>query len=232
MTEKKSTTSLAEMQELVLNYRHQALTTSLIVAERFGKRHDDVLKAIRNLNCSDEFRFLNFAEATYSKVQGNVTYKYPMYRMTWKGFSFLVTGFTGKEAGAWKERFIDAFEYMATALQRQDSLFWQDTRQRNKEGRFELTDAIAEFVKYAENSGSKNAGRYYGHITTALNKAAFGSETINRNLLSEKELYWLTAFEYDLADILFHEIDTGTEYHEIFVSVKNRIDKITLILTA
>lgn len=232
MTEKKSTTSLAEMQELVLNYRHQALTTSLIVAERFGKRHDDVLKAIRNLNCSDEFRFLNFAEATYSKVQGNVTYKYPMYRMTWKGFSFLAMGFTGQKAAEWKERFLDAFEYMATALGRQESLFWQETRQHNKAGRFNLTDAIAEFVNYAKNSGSENAQWYFKSITRAINKAAFGSETINRNLLSEKELYWLTAFEYDLADILFHEIDTGTEYHEIFFRVKDRIDKITLILTA
>ncbi|WP_250134786.1 Rha family transcriptional regulator, partial [Pseudomonas aeruginosa] len=30
----------------------QVVTTSLKVAERFGKRHDNVLRAIDNLDCS------------------------------------------------------------------------------------------------------------------------------------------------------------------------------------
>ena len=32
------------------------------VAAYFGKRHDNVLQAYRNLNCSDNFRGLNFQE--------------------------------------------------------------------------------------------------------------------------------------------------------------------------
>lgn len=38
------------------------IADSLGVAERFGKNHSDVLKAIRNLNCSREFTLSNFTE--------------------------------------------------------------------------------------------------------------------------------------------------------------------------
>lgn len=38
--------------------------TSLDVAETFGKRHDNVLKDIRELGCSQEFNLLNFEEIT------------------------------------------------------------------------------------------------------------------------------------------------------------------------
>lgn len=36
-------------------------TTSLDVAKHFGKQHKDVLRAIRNLDCSTEFHERNFA---------------------------------------------------------------------------------------------------------------------------------------------------------------------------
>lgn len=39
----------------------KALTTSLKIAEVFGKRNADVLRDIRNLHCSPEFRERNFA---------------------------------------------------------------------------------------------------------------------------------------------------------------------------
>ena len=50
--------------EIVQN-GNQLWTTSLDIAEKFGKRHDDVLKAIRNLECSDGFRLRHFAESSY-----------------------------------------------------------------------------------------------------------------------------------------------------------------------
>lgn len=37
------------MTELVYINNNHALTSSLLVAEKFGKEHSDVLKAIRNL---------------------------------------------------------------------------------------------------------------------------------------------------------------------------------------
>lgn len=84
----------------------QAITTSLKVAEVFGKRHTDVLRTIRNLECSPEFTERNFALSEYADTTGR---KLPMYTITRDGFAFLASGFTGKEAAQWKEKYIAAF---------------------------------------------------------------------------------------------------------------------------
>ncbi|MFG9943187.1 Rha family transcriptional regulator [Pseudomonas aeruginosa] len=52
----------ASLRDLVMVNDGQVVTTSLKVAERFGKRHDNVLRAIDNLDCSAGFRLLNFEE--------------------------------------------------------------------------------------------------------------------------------------------------------------------------
>ncbi len=81
-------------------------TTSLVIAQAFEKNHFDVLKAIKNLECSQ-----NFTDSTGRKL--------PMYQITRDGFAFLAMGFTGKKAAAWKERFLEAFNAMEAALFRQ-----------------------------------------------------------------------------------------------------------------
>lgn len=88
-------------------------TTSNQVAEHFGKRHDTVLRAIRNLEYSADFRLRNFAESSYINEQGK---KQPCFRMTRDGFAFLAMGFTGKEAAQWKEAYINAFNKMEAEL--------------------------------------------------------------------------------------------------------------------
>lgn len=89
------------------------MASSREVAENFGKLHKDVLRAIRNLDCSPEFNERNFAPVEYLDSKGE---KRTEYGMTRDGFSFLVMGFTGKEAAIWKERYITAFNAMEAAL--------------------------------------------------------------------------------------------------------------------
>ncbi len=73
----------------------QLWTTSLDVAEKFGKRHGHVLRDIKNLECSDDFRLSNFGESYYQNEQKK---DQPMYLISSGGFSFLVMGFKGKKA--------------------------------------------------------------------------------------------------------------------------------------
>lgn len=89
------------------------MTTSRIIAEKFGKQHKDVLRAIRNLDCSPEFNERNFAPFKNNDLTGETT---SHYEMTRDGFTFLVMGFTGKEAAIWKEKFIAAFNAMEEQL--------------------------------------------------------------------------------------------------------------------
>lgn len=92
-----------------------AMTTSLEIAKFFDKRHDDVLKAIRNLQVSELFSHRNFAGTSYPDQQGK---ERPMYRLTKDGFIFLVMGFTGEKAAQIKEAYIAAFNQMEAELTR------------------------------------------------------------------------------------------------------------------
>lgn len=91
----------------------QPMTDSLAVAEHFGKRHDNVLRKVAEVECSERFRRLNFEAANYLDQQ-----KKPrqMWRMSKDGFWLLAMGFTGAEAARWREAFIDAFNNLESEL--------------------------------------------------------------------------------------------------------------------
>ncbi|HCR1733177.1 TPA: Rha family transcriptional regulator [Pseudomonas aeruginosa] len=88
-------------------------TTSLDVAKHFRKRHDNVLRDIKNLECPEDFALLNFEECSRTGANNRPE---PYVRMTRDGFTLLCMGFTGKEAMHWKIAYINAFNKMEQAL--------------------------------------------------------------------------------------------------------------------
>lgn len=107
----------ARVNGLVTVENNQAVTTSLKVAEVFGKPHHNVLRDIRNLECSSDFQEINFEFSFYiRKLPHNATKKEPMYYITRDGFTFLAMGFTGKVAAQFKEAYINAFNEMESKL--------------------------------------------------------------------------------------------------------------------
>ena len=109
-----STTVDQEVTSPALEARAGQITaTSLQVAEHFGKRHPDVLRAIRKLEVSEEFSRCNFAPRDYFDERGKVQ---PMYDISRDGFAMLAMGFTGKEAARWKEAYISTFNAMEAKL--------------------------------------------------------------------------------------------------------------------
>ena len=90
-----------------------ARVDSLFVAQAFEKRHDNVLKDIRELDCSDTFRLLNFEESSYRNAQGKTQ---PVYCMTRDGFVFLAMGYRGKKAAEFKELYIRRFNEMESFI--------------------------------------------------------------------------------------------------------------------
>ena len=105
-----------ETGNLVSIQNNQVVTTSLQIADAFGRLHNEVLKSIRALECSELFRAGNFTLSCYTRKNGNVTKSYPMYYLTRDGFTFLAMGFTGKIAARFKEAYINAFNEMEKKL--------------------------------------------------------------------------------------------------------------------
>lgn len=107
------------MGELVILKENKAVTTSLKVAESFGKRHRDVMRNISNLTAQNCAVGKMFAKSTYLNKQNH---EQPIYYMNRDGFSLLVMGFTGKKALEFKLKYIDAFNKMEDYIKKGDRL--------------------------------------------------------------------------------------------------------------
>ncbi|ENE8565941.1 Rha family transcriptional regulator [Salmonella enterica] len=95
------------------------VTTSIAVANFFGKHHKDVLKKIRMLECSPTFTTANFCAVAITTQAGFDERETEAYEMTKDGFVFLVMGFTGKKAARFKEAYIAEFNRMEEEIRQQ-----------------------------------------------------------------------------------------------------------------
>lgn len=87
-----------------------AMTCSKTVADTFGKRHDNVIRDIKELIAkAPEFGALNFEESTYISKQNK---KLPSYKMTKDGFTLLAMGYTTEKAIQFKIAYINQFNEM------------------------------------------------------------------------------------------------------------------------
>lgn len=109
-----TTPTLSHPQVTIENGR--AVTTSMAVALYFKKLHKNVIQKIESLDCSPEFTRLNFQPSEYIDPTGRTL---PAYQITKDGFVFLVMGFTGKKAAAFKEAYIAEFNRMEATLHSQ-----------------------------------------------------------------------------------------------------------------
>ncbi|HCT5134542.1 TPA: Rha family transcriptional regulator [Aeromonas hydrophila] len=154
--------------EIISLHHGQPVTTSLKVAEVFGKQHKDVLRKIATLDCSKVFNERNFALVTYQDGKGEAR---PAYEMTKDGFIFVVMGFTGAKAAATKEAYINAFNWMAEQLAAQrsqpaiiltdDELCTLTWCWRAADRMMEAARSIYPLLEVAEH---RDAGRYYSII--------------------------------------------------------------------
>lgn len=142
MITKSNTDALAEIENLgVMNHGGEVVVSSRDVARVFEKEHKDVLKAIRNTECSEEFCRRNFALTSKTVAMPNGgTRKDPEYLITRDGFAILAMGFTGPKAMQFKEAYIARFNAMEREL----------TRLREKELRRKILPSNYELLRQKE----------------------------------------------------------------------------------
>lgn len=105
------------MNEIVFRGANdQAITSSLLVAEKFGKEHKNVMQSIRNLiggTAENSAIAEMFQESRYLNEQNK---EQPMFLMNRDGFTLLAMGFTGKKAMQFKLEYIKAFNSMEAQI--------------------------------------------------------------------------------------------------------------------
>lgn len=164
------TTQLVELK------KNDVVTDSLLIADKFDKRHNHVITKIEKLiEEMESFKGPKSWTLKFTKKEKEYrgqTFNY--YEMNREAFSLLVMSFTGKKALEWKLKFNKAFYEMerviTSQLLNQQSEMWLAQREQSKLIRREETDVIKQFVEYATAQGSIKAKFYYKHITTAVYK--------------------------------------------------------------
>jgi phage regulatory protein, rha family len=127
----------------------QPATTSLAIAEHFGKRHDNVVRDIRRIMAEtpDDFTALNFEESDFTDATGRAL---PMFIVFFDGFILLAMGYTGKKALQIKLAYIAAFNAMREQIETQPTPPLLDTTtrlsQRSDPERKELTAMVNAWV--------------------------------------------------------------------------------------
>lgn len=123
MQENSSIGASAPVLSIVKN---QVTALSTDVAEFFGKRHDAVLRDIKNLVAALPLQRLhNFVETEIlraSPLIKGAEIKSKAYRMTRDGFTLLVMGWTGEKALQFKLAWLDAFNKMEEELRAKNTV--------------------------------------------------------------------------------------------------------------
>lgn len=208
-----------KMENLINVKNEEAVTTSLQIAEKFEKRHKDVLRAIENLVAQNCAAKKMFKRDSYKDERGK---EQPVFFMNRDGFSLLAMGFNGKKALEWKLKYIEAFNAMEKILMEKHTQTWLDSRLKSKLTRKAETDVLKKFVEYARENGSGNADKYYIIFSTLANKAA---NVTNRNMATTFQLNSLTFIESIILHTVECQLLLGTDYHEIYQKCKKAIDE-------
>ena len=139
-----------------ISENNQALTNSLLVAEKFGKEPNDVVRAIDNLlqnadnECTAKVRNM-FAEYTEDVPQPNGGVKSARrFVMNRDGFTLLAMGFTGKRALKFKLEYIAAFNEMEQII--------------GGGGYARLADLEQRLSAIEERTGTRNAPAFPGTL--------------------------------------------------------------------
>lgn len=146
-----------------INREDVTVVTSLDIAETFGKDHKNVLKDIRELECSEEFGRLNFEQTSYTD---SFNRRQPMYYITRDGFTLLVMGYTGEKAMRFKEAYIKQFNAMERAL-----IGKIKEREKGIAVRQALTKALQQ-----SNENERMHGHAYSTYTNLIYKSIFGKD--------------------------------------------------------
>ncbi|MPT48248.1 MAG: hypothetical protein E2598_07470 [Sphingobium sp.] len=97
-------------------------TTSLMVADKFGKQHQHVMRSIQSLVERDSDLGSNFGLMIRQvETAKGASRSSRYYEIDQDGFIFLIMGFTGAEAHAWKKKFLAEFKRLEAIAAQHDN---------------------------------------------------------------------------------------------------------------
>lgn len=210
---------------MIYEHKEHAVVSSRVIAERFGKEHRNVVAAIENKIPSltaEKLAVKNYFIRTNYEHRGN---NYKEYLLTRDGFSFIVMGFTGREADAWKLKYIQAFNRMEAFIKERQSSEWLMTRKQGKLMRRNQTDTLANLIDYAKAQGSRSADKMY-LVYSKLVNSLVGAQPGQRDTVPFKTLSTIMFLEDMILHTVDEEMQKGTHYKQIYLLCKSNGEQI------
>jgi len=204
--------------------KNKILVSSRVVAERFGKRHDNVIRDIKGiirglLKIEETPLSAYFTESSYTNEQNNQ--EYFEYLLTKDGFLMYIFSFQGNEL--FKMRYIKRFDEMGAALRERQTTDWLQTREKGKMIRRQETDVIQQLIPYAQEQGSQNALKLY-MVYSKLVNSIMGIESGKRNQATGKQLMQISLLEDMITNTIIEEMGKGMFYKEIYKICKKKAE--------
>lgn len=182
------------MKDLVFKGEYnQVLTNSLLVAEKFGKEHCDVLKAIDALVSKMHENQCKgyFADTSIEVKQPNGGVRHSrIVAMNRDGFTLLAMGFTGEKALQFKLEYINAFNKMEKMLKEQSivlpnfsdpaeaAIAWANEYREKQKAQIEAKEAKENVERLIHNNKT--------YTTTEISKELGFRSAIELNKALEK----------------------------------------------
>lgn len=205
-----------------INKEEVSVVTSLDVAETFtyfdedsgkeyAREHKAILRAIRELNCSEEFRGEHYSPSNYVDTRGKIQ---PCMIMDRDGFTMLVMGFIDPKAMKFKEAYIKQFNAMEKAL---------IGKIKEREKGIAVRQALTNALQKSQES-ERMHGHAYSTYTNAIYRVLFGKDAKQlredfglekkddlRDMFSTEELSAIQSMERLVSGL----IDCGWGYEQI-----------------
>ena len=187
----------------------KAVVSSRDVADTFGKRHSDVLRAIDNTldDLEDSFAERNFALSDYKGRSGK---KNREYLLTRDGFTLIAMGFTGKKAMKFKVMYINQFNKMEQLIK--ERCF----------AKIEYAPMMTAVKESREAVGKKTNHFHYSNEANMINRIVIGATSkkyceehdIPKNKLRDHLPKWQLETIKQLQRANTHLIQMGLDYQE------------------
>lgn len=149
-------------------------TTSVVIAEKFGRPHKNVLQSIDGLIQNGTIDRLDFKPIFYTDEMNR---EQRAYQLSERAALISMPFIGGKKSREGQRILVDAFlaarDEITRLRQMHASLDWRQARIEGQTARKAETDTIKAFVEYAQSQGSRSAGKYYIAITKTTHRALF-----------------------------------------------------------
>lgn len=129
--------------------------------KQYTREHKEVLRIIRELKCSDEFRGDHYSPSNYVDSRGK---KQPCIVMDRDGFTMLVMGFTDPKALRFKEAYIKQFNAMEKNLR---------GKLIEREKGIAVRQALTKSLQLSQEN-ERMHGHAYSTYTNCIYKVLFG----------------------------------------------------------